>query len=210
MSQEKDNNNQDFAKAISSNLNKFFIKDIYVALTSYKLLTPLNAVVLDYASNILVVRFKSKDLQRELLVGDPVVINLVNKDVVYNVSASVLVCTSTTMDLKIEKVVKKEDLRKERRFLVGFSGELLHDNNKTFIVIKNIGLQGLNFLCKEDIEVGSEINVSINTYDYIKIDVKAKIVHKTSLIDNYSYGVFITDITEDNKVKLIKCLKSLE
>ena len=210
MPQEKDENNYDFDNAINTTLNKFFIKDIYITLTSYKLLTPLNAVVLDYSSNILTVRFKNSDLKTELLVGDPIVVNLVNKDKVYNASASVLVCSQSTMDLKIEKVVTKEELRKENRFLVGFSGELIYNDAKSFIVIKNISLKGLNFLSKEDIEVGTNIKLSINTYNFTKIDIMAKIVHKTSLIDNYSYGVLITEITGDNKKKLVECIKTLE
>ena len=210
MPQEKDENNYDFDNAINTTLNKFFIKDIYITLTSYKLLTPLNAVVLDYSSNILTVRFKNSDLKTELLVGDPIVVNLVNKDKVYNASASVLVCSQSTMDLKIEKVVTKEELRKENRLLVGFSGELIYNDAKSFIVIKNISLKGLNFLSKEDIEVGTNIKLSINTYNFTKIDIMAKIVHKTSLIDNYSYGVLITEITGDNKKKLVECIKTLE
>ena len=203
-------NFNNFDDLLSNDLNRFFLKDIYVTLTCYKLTTSLSAVVIDYSDNILSVRFKSSDLTKNLLVGDPIVISLSHENILYNASASILSVYTSTMDLKIEKVVTKNESRKNKRFLVGFSGELTYNDSKSFIIVKNISLTGLKILSKSNLPLNSEIDISINTYDFVRINFKAKIVHKTTLIDTYYYGVEITNIDNDNTKKLNVCINSLE
>ena len=203
-------NYNNFDDLLSNDLNKFFLRDIYVTLTCYKLTTSLAAVVIDYSNNILSIRFKSSDLTKNLLVGDPIVISLCHENILYNASASILTVYTSTMDLKIEKVVTKNESRSNKRFLVGFSGELTHDDNTSFIIVKNISLTGLKILSKVNLPLNSEIDISINTYDFVKITFRAKIIHKTTLIDAYYYGVEITNIDDTNAKKLNVCISSLE
>ena len=206
------NNTNDFNNfddLLSNNLNRFFLKDIYVTLTCYKLTTSLKAVVIEYSNNILSIRFKSSDLTKKLLVGDPMVISLSHENILYNASATILSVYPSTMDLKIEKVVTKNESRSAKRFLVGFSGELIYNDTTSFIIVKNISLNGLKFLSKNNLSLNTEVDININTYDFVKINFKAKIVHKSTLIDTYSYGVTITDIDDINAKKLNECINNL-
>lgn len=202
-------NKKSFDDSIQNNLNKLFLMDIYVTITSYKLLEPLKAVIIDYSKNILSLRFKDLSLVENFIIGDPIVINLTNEGILYSANATVLIRYNSTMDVKIEKVLSKNDNRKEDRFLVSFSGEMEFENNNTFIVLKNISKSGLNFLSKVDLPLNSKVKITFTTYDFTKISCIVSIIHKNSLIDGFTYGAFIVNMDANNLKKLNICLQKL-
>lgn len=199
-----------FDKSISESLNKLFLMDIYVTITSYKLLTPIKAVIIDYSNNILSLRPNDSQATKKFTSGDPVVIHLSSEDILYNANASILTNYNLTMDVIIEKVLSQKDIRREKRFLVSFSGEITYQNEKSFIVLKNISMQGLNFISKLDLPLNAKIDITFTTYDFTKISFVASIVHKNSLINGYSYGAFIVNIDANNLKKMDYCLHNLQ
>lgn len=209
LNKNKKDKKDEFEDLINYNLNKFFLKDIYVTLTSYKLPVSVIAVVIDYASNILSVRFKDSNYTKNLQIGDPIIINITNNDTVYSASASIVSYYSTTMDLKIEKVTSKDDLRKEKRFLVALRGRVEFNNDKSFIIIKNLSQHGLSFSSKLNIPINSEISIYFNTYEFFQVSLIGKVVQKNSLADNYSYGISIKHIDNRSLRNLNVCIRNL-
>ena len=210
LNQNKESKKDEFEDLINYNLNKIFLKDIYVTLTSYKLSVPVVAVIINYSDSILSVRFKkNSDYFKHLIIGDPVVINISDKDTLYSARSSVINCNSETIDLKVEKVSSKDDLRKEKRFLVGLSGEIKYDNNESFIIIKNISQTGLKFISKLNIPLGTDVPVLINTYEFLQINCIVKIVQKNTFLDNYSYGGTIKEIDNKSLKNLNTCIQNL-
>lgn len=205
-----DDHKKSFDKSISDNLNRLFLIDIYITITSYKLLAPIKAVVIDYSKNILSLRFKESDSIKKFTSGDPLVVHLLHDGIVYKANASVLTKYDLTMDVIIEKVLSEDDARKEKRFLVSFSGKMFFQDEDSFIIIKNISRQGLNFLSKVDLPLSTKVKLTFETYDFIKISYVASIIHKNKLIDGYSYGAFIVNIDANNLKKLNYCLQNLQ
>lgn len=205
-----DDQKKSFDKSINDSLNKLFLVDIYITITSYKLLSPIKAVVIDYSKNILSIRFKESNLIKKFTSGDPIVIHLLNDGTLYNANASILTRYDSTMDVIIEKVLSENDSRREERFLVSFSGEMAFQDKKSFIILKNISRQGLNFLSKVDLPLSAKVKITFETYDFIKISYTASIIHKNTLIDGYSYGAFIVNIDANNLKKLDHCLQNLQ
>lgn len=205
-----DDQKKSFDKSIANYLNKLFLVDIYVTITSYKLVVPVKAVVIDYSNNILSLRFKKPELIKNLTSADPIVIHLSNDEILYNANASILTKYDSTMDVIIEKVLSEKDARREKRFLVSFSGNLNLQGEKSFIIIQNISRHGINFRSKLDLSINTKVHVSFKTYDSTNISFIATIVHKNSLIDGYHYGAFIINIDANNLKKMVDCLKNLQ
>ena len=205
----KEDKKDEFENLINDNLNKIFLKDIFVTLTSYKLPISLTAVVIDYTKNILSIRFKDSKYAQTLETGDPVVINIASNSILYNASASIVSHSSTNMDLKIEKVTSKDDLRKEQRFFVALKGKVTYNDDTSFIIIKNLSQNGLYFFSNLNMSLGSDVLVSFNTYEFFEVSIIGKIVQKNSLTDDYSYGISIEHIDDKSLRNLNICIRNL-
>ena len=209
MSFNKNTPKDEFDELINSNLSKGFLKDIYVMLTSYKIPLSIVAVIISYSEDILKLRFKDSKYVENLRLGDAIVVNISDGYMVYSATSVVLFYNTEIMELKVEKVSAKKDLRKEKRFLVKFRGEVEYGEQKSLIIVKNISQSGFNFVSKVDIPLGEEVLIKIITDESLQIKALIKIIQKSTLMDNYSYGVIINNMDNNSLKNFNKCIRNL-
>lgn len=108
------------------------------------------------------------------------------------------------MNLKVIKVQIWKNIRDSLRYDVNYIGRMGFGNNsESVVIITNLSESGAAIVCDEQIQVNSNIRLSIFAFDKAFINLFAVLARSRTTVDGkIEYGVRFVNITEDEKQKI--------
>lgn len=172
-----------------------------IAVKHYSMFDFAYAFVMDMEKNYIKVKFRSSLPELDFFPEDPIVLNVTDNDKLYVANGEIVSIESfdpLTIEIKVNKMEKKEALRKYERFYVSLSCSVFSKElgQSVFAIVKNLSFSGLKINCKQDFPENSNLELTLNIDKYYSLSCIGKIVRKNKLSLYYEYGIEITDISK--------------
>lgn len=185
-----------------------------VSIKHYSMFDYLSAFVVDMSDTVIKAKFKSGLAELDFFPEDPVLIDFSDENNLYFLSGEIDNIDSMSpliLSIKVKKIEKKDTLRKSERFPVSLASTIDRESGGTyFSIVKNLSISGFKVNCKESINMGEFVNVSVIIDKYYNIQCTGKIVRKNKLAYSFEYGIEITEISQassatyQNYINLLK------
>jgi hypothetical protein len=174
-----------------------------IAVKHYSMYEYAYAFVVDINKSYIRVKFRTSLPELDFFPEDPVVLNFVDDEKLFMASGEIVSIESIdplTIEIKVNKVEKKDTLRKYERFYVSLSSSIVSKESEETIfgIIKNLSFSGFKVNCKKDLPNNSNVEITVNIDKYYNISCSARIVRKNKLSLYYEYGMEISDISKTN------------
>lgn len=174
-----------------------------VALKHYSMFEYAYAFVIDIEKSYVKVKFRTSLPELDFFPEDPVVLNFVDNERLFIANGEIVSIESIeplTIEIKVNKVDKKDSLRKHERFYVSLSCALISKeyDESIFGIVKNLSFSGFKINCKKDLPIRSQVEITVSIDKYYSISCFGKIVRKNKLSLYHEYGIEISDISKTN------------
>lgn len=149
-------------------------------------------------------------------VHDPVVLNISSKKRVFiagGAVSTVELLQGLVVTLKINKIVKRDNLRKYERYCVSLEASVKrtkHPEEEVPAAVRDISLGGVKINSAKEMSIGEAIYASVSLDKDYKVGFRGKIVRKSCGEGGYEYGVEIFEITENNLLILRNFINGLK
>lgn len=114
--------------------------------------------------------------------------------------------------LKLKDIKKRENMRKKSRYFVSLSGSIKKDAEEMgrAVIIRDLSFEGLRLDCSSDLDLNSNVYISINLSKNEKCSFKGRVVRKAEFGKSFEYGIEISNIMRQNNIILYDYINKLE
>jgi hypothetical protein len=186
-----------------------------IAIKHYSVYDFAYAFVVNIEKNYIKVKFRNGLAGLDFFPEDPLVLTFLSHDKIHIGSGEVLSVESLdplTIEMKVNKIIKRDSLRKNERFFVSLACKLVSEDEEepSFGIVKNLSFTGFKINAKKDIDKMAPIRIELNIDKYSNVSCIGKIVRKTKLGLYYEYGIQIEDISKNNMLTLQHYINQLK
>lgn len=165
------------------------------------------AFVMNIEKSFINLKFRHAIYELDLFPEDPIVVMFEGENKVFLASGEIVTVEKMdplTVEVRIDKMQKRDSLRRDERFFVSLGCSLISDPNENaaFGIVKNLSYSGFKINSKKEFEVGQVLQIEIQLNQNQQICCFGSVVRRKTLGLYFEYGIQIEDISKNNILTL--------
>jgi hypothetical protein len=186
-----------------------------IAIKHYSVYEYAYAFVANIEKNYIKVKFRNGFIGLDFFPEDPLVLTFLNNDNIHIGSGEVLSVESLdplTIEIKVNKIIKRNSLRKDERFFVSVACTIVSkdENDAVFGIVKNLSFTGFKINAKKELDKTASVRIDLNIDKYATLSCIGKVVRKSKLGLYFEYGIQIEEISKNNMLSLQHYINQLK
>jgi len=189
-------------KFLVKNPNKLVKANDKIEMLHFSSFNPIRGTVQEVTDTAIKIKFTDPAADFGGTAGEHVILSY-NPDESYVVTGDIGSVDSRNplqITVKVHKIEKLKDLKKEKKLCVSLPGfvKIIGVAENRPIAVKNIGMGGIKFNAHDDILMEDFIEATVNLDKATKLSLKGRVIRKNKLNDLYEYGLEVEEMTESN------------